>query len=96
MRQFDADRPNRAASGAATSGTEGFVERNSFPIKVAAFYAVALAAGVLARRVVTSPDAEILLSIAVWFTVIFAACTALLGGVVKLVEAVQRRRHDYE
>ncbi|MUV60895.1 hypothetical protein [Halobacterium sp. CBA1126] len=50
----------------------------------------------LARRVVTSPDAEILLSIAVWFTVIFAACTALLGGVVKLVEAVQRRRHDYE
>ncbi|WP_353633543.1 hypothetical protein ABSL23_09510 [Halobacterium sp. NMX12-1] len=98
MSRYDSD--NRGAHGTtAGTGTEGigrFVEQNALPLKVAAFYAVALAAGLLARRVVSGPNVEILLSIAIWFTVIFAACTALLGAVIRLFSAVQRRRHDYE
>ena len=98
MSRYDSE--NRGAhgtrAGAETEGFERFVEQNSLPLKVAAFYAVALAAAVLARRVVSGPNVEILLSIAIWFTVIFAACSALLGGVIKLFGAVQQRRHDYE
>jgi hypothetical protein len=98
MSRYDSDHrgAHGAAAGAGTEGTERFVARNSLPLKVAAFYAVALAAGVLARRAASGPNVEILLSIAIWFTIIFAACSALLGGVVKLFGAVQRRRHDYE
>ncbi|MCG1002680.1 MULTISPECIES: hypothetical protein [Halobacterium] len=98
MSQFDSDHRGARGTpvGAEAAGTEGFVGRNSLPIKVAAFYALVLATAILARRVVSGPNVEILLSIAIWFTVIFAACSALLGGVVKLVGAVQQRRHDYE
>lgn len=98
MSQFDSDhRGTRgSASGTGRAGVGRFLERNALPLKVAAFYAVVFTAGVLARRAATGPNVEILLSIAVWFTVIFAACSALLGGVIKLFGAVQRRRYDHE
>ncbi len=98
MSRFDSDHrgAHGTASGTGTAGVGRFLEQNALPLKVAAFYAVVLAAGVLARRTASGPNVEILLSIAVWFTIIFAACSALLGGVVKLFGAVQRRRHDDE
>jgi hypothetical protein len=98
MSRFDSE--NRGAHGtAAGTGTEGvgrFVDQNALPLKVAAFYAVVLAGGVLARRVASGPNVERLLSIAIWFTIIFAACSALLGGVIRLFGAIQQRRYDYE
>jgi len=93
MSRYGSDhRARGTAAGAGTEGAERFVQRNSLPLKAAAFYAVVLATAVLARRAVSGPNVEILLSILVWFTVIFAACSAVLGGVVWLFGAVQRRR----
>ena len=98
MSRFDSDHrgAHGTAAGAGTEGVGRFVEQNALPLKVAAFYAAVLAAGVLARRAASGPNVEILLSIAIWFTIIFATCSALLGGVVKLFGAVQQRRHDSE
>lgn len=80
----------------AAEGADRVMERHGLALKIAAFYAVAFTSGVLLRQSVHAPNVEPIISIGIWFTVIFALCTALLGGVLKLLDAVQRRRHDYE
>lgn len=75
------------------AGAGRLVERNALAVKVAAFYAVALGLGVLTRRLVHGPTVDVMLSIAIWFTLVFAICTAILGVLVKLVDTVQRHRH---
>ncbi len=94
MSRFDSDHAYRDTEAGDTAVVGRLLERYAVPVKVAAFYAVVLAAGVGMRRLVDGPNLELLLSIGIWFTIIFAACTALLGGVVKAVAAVQRYRHS--
>jgi predicted phage tail protein len=98
MTEYDSDHQSLTDSevGEAAGGAERIVQRNVVPIQIAVFYAVVLGAGLLARRLVHGPNIDTLISIGIWFTVIFAGCTAILGGTIKLVSAVQRRRHDYE
>lgn len=91
MSRFDSDYPSYQGR-ADTGGVGRLLERYAVPLQVAAFYAVVLAAGVALRRIVDGPNLELLLSIGIWFTIIFAACTALLGGVVKAATVLQRRR----
>ncbi|WP_336036945.1 hypothetical protein [Halobacterium yunchengense] len=94
MTGYDSEHDDATDSGVGDglAGAGRVVERNAFALKVTAFYAVALAAGVAARRLVHGPTVDVLLSIAIWFTIIFAVCTAALGAFVKVVDAVQRRR----
>lgn len=80
----------------AAQGLGRIVERNVLAIKLAVFYAVTFGVGVVAYKLVHGPNVEAVVAIWLWFTVIFAALTAVLGGFVKVVDAIQRRRHDFE
>lgn len=80
----------------AAEGLDRLFVRYGLELKVASFFAVTFASGILLRRFVHAPNVEPIISIGIWFTLIFAVCTAILGGIVKVADAVQRRRHDYE
>lgn len=98
MTRFDAEFETTTDSEVsdAAQGFGRIVERNTLAIKLAVFYAVTFGAGLAAYRVVEGPNVEAVVAIWLWFTVIFAALTALLGGFVKTIDAIQRRRHDFE
>ncbi|MFB6269223.1 MAG: hypothetical protein ABEH83_04715 [Halobacterium sp.] len=80
----------------AAQGLGRIVERNVLAIKLAVFYAVTFAVGAVTYKVVHGPNIEAIVAIWLWFTVIFAALTAILGGFIKTIGAIQRRRHDFE
>lgn len=80
----------------AAQGLGRIVERNVLAIKVAVFYAVTFGVGVVAYELVHGPNVTAVVAIWLWFTLIFAACTALFGAVVKIHGAIQRWRHDFE
>jgi hypothetical protein len=80
----------------AAQGFGRIVQRNTLAIKFAAAYATSFLLGLVAYRFFEGPNVEAIVAIWLWFTVIFAACTALLGAVVKTLDAIQRRRHDFE
>ena len=79
----------------AAEGAGRLVERYQLPVKVAVFYVVLFGVSLLAYRVVDSPNIEPLIAIVIWFTVIFAALTAVFGIAINLIEAVQRHREGH-
>lgn len=96
MTWYDSDHESTVDSRikSAAEGAGRIVERNVLAVKLAAFYAVMYGVGQGVRGLVHGPNAEAIVAIGNWFVVIFAVCTALLGGLVKLAGAVQRRRYD--
>ena len=97
MNRYDSEYESVSDSdvGEAAEGAERLVERHHLAIKAAVFYAVAFGVGLLAYRLVESPSAESLVAIALWFTVIFAVLTGVLGAIIKAAEAIRRRREEY-
>lgn len=97
MTPYDSEYETSADSevGEAAEGAARLVERYHLVLKVAVFYAVAFGLGLLAFHMVDGPNAQAIVAIGLWFTVIFAVLTALLGIGVKLLEAVARHRRGY-
>lgn len=76
----------------AVAGHE--VARHDLEVKFAAGAAVFVALGLLVRSAYTSQFGDNMGAILVWFTLIFAAGFALLGGCIKVWAAIQRRRSE--
>lgn len=98
MTRYDSEHETTTESKGrmALKGAGRLVERNMLAAKLAAFYAAAFGVSLLARHLAKTPNLDEIASIAVWFTIIFAVCTAILGTIVKAFDFVQRRRHDFE
>ncbi|MXR19889.1 hypothetical protein [Halobacterium bonnevillei] len=77
---------------AAAEGAFRLVERYGVALRAAAFFAVALGVGLVLRHAAPNPALKQIVSIGVWFTIMSAICTAILGGVVKVVGGARRRR----
>jgi hypothetical protein len=80
--------------GAAVEGAFRVIDRYGIALKTAAFYAVALGVGLVLRHAAPNPSLKQIVSIGVWFTIIFAVCTAVLGALIKVVGGVRRRRRS--
>lgn len=98
MTRYDSEYDTSTDSGVAEAaeGASRLVERNVLAIKMAVFYAVSFGATYAVYRFVEGPNAPEIVAIGMWFIVIFAVLTALFGGVVKVLDAIQRRRHSFE
>jgi hypothetical protein len=100
MSRFDAD--SSTATGAQSEFVQGLrgatriVERYEIAIKTAAFFATTTALGLAWHSVATQQFGNNMSALLVWFSLIFAAGAALLGGTIKLWGAVQRRRQGWE
>lgn len=69
-------------------------EQYALALKVAVFFAATTTLGLAWHSVATQQFGSNMSALLVWFSVVFAAFAALLGGTVKLWSAVQQRRHD--
>lgn len=98
MSRYDSEHERISDSdfGETAEGVERLVERYNLEMKVAAFYAVAFGVGLLAFRLVSGSSAKAIIAIAIWFTVIFAVLTTVLGGLIKAFDAVKRSGENYE
>lgn len=100
MSRFDSD--SSTTTGAESEFVQGLrgatriLERYGFAIKTALFFATTTALGFAWHSVATQQFGNNMSALVVWFSVIFAAAAALLGGTIKLWGAVQKRRHDWE
>ncbi|MFC3478927.1 hypothetical protein [Halobacterium litoreum] len=93
-------------SAAVTEGDSGLksaletaeraIGRHDLEAKLAVTAAALLAVGFATRMAFTSQVGDNLGAMVVWFTVIFTAGTALLGGGIKAWGAIQRYRHDLQ
>lgn len=79
---------------AAAEGAFRLVDRYEVALKAATFYAVALGVGLVLRHAASNPSLMQIISIGVWFTIMSAICTAILGGIIKVVGGVRRRRRS--
>lgn len=100
MSWFDSDSSTTAgAESEFVKGLRGatrIAERYDLAIKTALFFATTTAFGLAWHSVATQQIGNNMSAIIVWFSVIFAAAAALVGGGVKLWSAIQQRRHDWE
>ncbi|AHG05245.1 hypothetical protein HALDL1_08080 [Halobacterium sp. DL1] len=81
--------------GEAADGAERIVERHPLALKIAGFYTVAFVAGLVAFQLVSGSSARSIVAIGLWFTIIFAAFTTIMGGAIKGFEAIKRNRNGY-
>jgi hypothetical protein len=98
MSLFDSKTATEADSELARGvrGAVRFGEQHALELKVAAFFAATTALGLAWHSVATQQIGNNMSAILVWFSVVFAALAALLGGSIKLWAAVQQRRHEWE
>ena len=97
MNRYDSEYDTSSDSNVSGAGELAgrIVKRYQLLLKIAAFYVVVFGVSLLAYYVVDSPNMEPLIAIVIWFTVIFAALTAVFGIAINLIEAVQRRREGH-
>ena len=77
-------------------GATRIAERYEIAIKTALFFATTTALGFAWHSVATQQFGNNMSAVLVWFSLIFAAGAAIVGGTIKLWGAVQQRRHDWE
>ncbi|MFB6072356.1 MAG: hypothetical protein ABEJ88_05235 [Halobacterium sp.] len=75
---------------------ERAVARHDLTAKLAVTTVAFVLLGLAVRMRYTSQMGDNMGAIIVWFSLIFAAGAAILGGVVKVWGAVQRYRHSWE
>lgn len=98
MTLFDSNTATEADSELVRGfrGAVRFAEQYALPLKVAVFFALTTAFGLAWHSVATQQIGNNMSAMLVWFSLIFAAAGALLGGAIKLWAAVQQRRHEWE
>jgi hypothetical protein len=79
---------------AAAEGAFRLAERYGVALQATTFFAVALGVGLVLRHAAPNPALKQIVSIGIWFTIMSAICTAILGGVIKFVGEVRRRRRS--
>lgn len=96
MSPYDSD--NTAVSNQADTelsnayeGADRISKQYRFPLKVTAFYATTIAVGYVVHLSFESQFANTLAALMVYFTLIFAAVTVLVGGLFKLTKVVRTR-----
>ena len=98
MSWFDSDSSTAtSADSEVVQGLRGatrLFERYELAITVALFFTVTTAFGLAWHSVATQQIGNNMSALVVWFSVIFAAGAAILGGTIKLWAAVQERRRD--
>lgn len=100
MSRFDSD--SSTATGADSEFVQGLrgatriVERHGLAIKTALFFATTTALGFAWHSVATQQFGNNMSALVIWFSLIFAAGVALLGGTIKLWGAIQQHRHEWE
>ena len=100
MSRFDSD--SSTAAGAQSEFVQGLrgatrvAERYELALKTALFFATTTALGFAWHSVATQQFGNNVSALVVWFSLIFAAGAAIVGGTIKLWGAVQQRRHDWE
>ncbi|SEV97609.1 hypothetical protein [Halobacterium jilantaiense] len=99
MSWFDSD--SSTATGAESEVVQGLrgatrlFERYELAIKTALVFTLTTAFGLAWHSVATQQIGNNMSALLVWFSLIFAAGAAILGGTVKLWAAVQDRRRDW-
>jgi hypothetical protein len=100
MARFDADSSTATdVDSDAKRGLRGatrFAERHSLELSATLAFALVAALGYTIHVLAHQQFGDNMGAILVWFSVIFAAGAALLGGTIKLHAAVKQRRHDWE
>jgi hypothetical protein len=98
MSRFDSD--SSTTTGAESEVLQGLrgatriLERHELAIKTALFFASTTALGFAWHSVATQQFGNNMSALVVWFSLVFAAGAALLGGSIRLWGAVQQRRHE--
>lgn len=96
MTRLDSNTATEADSG-LVRGFRGAVrlgEQYELPLKLALTFAVTTALGLAWHSTATQQFGNNMSALLVWFSLLFAAFAALIGGTVKLWAAVKRRRHE--
>jgi hypothetical protein len=98
MALFDSETATEADSELVRGfrGAVRFGEQYALPLKVAAVFAFTTALGLGWHSVATQQFGNNMSAILVWFSVVFATFGGVLGGIIKISAAVQKRRHGWE
>lgn len=77
-------------------GATRLAERYGLALRAALAFTIAASVGYAIHVLSHQQFGSNMGSIIVWFSIIFAVATALLGATIKVFSGIQRRRHDWE
>jgi hypothetical protein len=80
----------------ALRGATRFAERYGLELRVALAFLVVGTTGYVIHTLAHQQFGNNMGAILVWFSLIFAAASAVLGAFIKTYSAIKQRRHDWE